>query len=156
MEATLDTLFATIGGKAGIKTRFDETQATDKLDALPTGKYDAELYKGELITSKSGTPGYKAVYKVVDGPHTGRLIFHDLWLTPAAMPRSKGVLAKLQITDAEQLEKPVPVGVIVRVRTRQRVNEFGEAYAEVKDVEYLRTEKPTADPFAPKVEGGVA
>src|SRR6476661_8586165 len=94
-----------------LKATWDQTAAAGELGPLPKGEYIAHLVGGDLRTSKEGTPGYKLSFRVAEGPLAGRRFWHDLWLTPAALPMAKRDLAKLGITNLDQLEQPVPPGI---------------------------------------------
>ena len=62
-------------------------------------------------TSKTkGTPGYKLAFRVLEGDHQGRQFWHDVWLTPAALPMAKRDLAKLGVTALEQLGTAAAAG----------------------------------------------
>ena len=34
------------------------------------------------------TPGYKIEFEILDGDYRGRKLWHDCWLTPAALPQT--------------------------------------------------------------------
>ena len=106
------------GGVAALKQSWDNTQAA-AYDPLPPGIYRFLVAEGRLFNSQSnGTPGYKLVLQGLDGPHAGRRLWHDIWLTPDALARSKYELGELGITDLDQLEQPLPVGLTVEVVRR--------------------------------------
>lgn len=113
---------------------------------------------GGLKTSRGGTPGYSIVFEIVEGAFTGRRLYHDLWLTPAAMPLAKRDLARLGITTAEQLAKPIPPGVLCEVKHVVRVDDDGVQRNVVKGFTVARVDAdPTADKdFAAPPEGGAA
>jgi hypothetical protein len=113
---------------------------------------------GGLKTSRGGTPGYTLVFEVVEGQFTGRRLYHDLWLTPAAMPLAKRDLARLGITTAEQLTKPIPPGILCEVKHVVRTDDDGVQRNAVKSFAVTGVDAdPTADKdFAAPTEGGVA
>ena len=113
---------------------------------------------GALKTSRGGTPGYAIVFEVVEGEFTGRRLYHDLWLTPAAMPLAKRDLARLGITTAEQLAKPIPPGILCEVKHVVRTDDDGVQRNSVKGFTVTRVDAdPTADKdFAAPAEGGAA
>jgi hypothetical protein len=134
------------GARADLARQFEETEVAGDLAPLPRGTYRCRVTGGELVTSKSGTPGFALTFTVDDGEHRGRRLWHNVWLTPAAMPMAKRDLGKLGVTSLDQLDRPLPAGfvcdvaVVVRAdddgTERNRVVTFGAA--EVLD-------DPTAD-----------
>src|SRR5690242_20744099 len=88
-------------GAAGNGGNFDSlwhrTAAADDFGPLPAGEYTFRILSGELFTSKRGTPGYKLALEVSEGGHEGGRAWHDLWLTPAALPMTKRDLAKIGV-----------------------------------------------------------
>jgi len=92
---------------------------------LPRGTYRCRLTDGELVTSKSGTPGYQVVFTVDDGDHKGRRLWHTAWLTPAAMPMSKRDLGRLGIVSLDMLDRPLPGGFVCDVKVALRVDDDG-------------------------------
>ena len=78
--------------------QWNETEAAEDFAPLPGGEYVARIIAGELCASRTNsTPGYKLTFKVLDGEHTGRQFWHDIWLTPAALPMAKRDLGKLGV-----------------------------------------------------------
>lgn len=60
---------------------WDKVQSADDYGTpLPPGKYVCIWRKGELTTSKKGTPSYKLTLEVETGDHAGRKVWHDVWL----------------------------------------------------------------------------
>lgn len=55
---------------------------------LPAGWYAARIDNAARTESRNGTPLVKIVFAVEAGPHTGRLVFADYYLTEAARERS--------------------------------------------------------------------
>jgi hypothetical protein len=91
---------------------WDAAQAAPDFAPLPAGEYRARIIRGELFNAKTGTPGYKLTFEVTEGEHAGRRFWHDLWLTPAALPMTKRDAAKLGVTSLDQLlQKPLPQGI---------------------------------------------
>ena len=86
------------GSQQQLHDAWNSTEAADEFKPLPPGEYLARIVTGELFTAKTkGTPGYKLTFRVVDGEHAGRQFWHDVWLTPAALPMAKRDLAKLGV-----------------------------------------------------------
>lgn len=144
------------GQRDSISRAWGETQAADDFAPLPGGTYDCRVVSGELFSSKTGTPGYKLTFQVLEGEHAGRRVWDDLWLTPAALPMAKRDLAKLGITCLDQLERPLPEGIICRARVALRKADDGTEYNRLRSFEVLRVEPPTPDAFAPTEDIGTA
>jgi hypothetical protein len=118
---------------------------------IPSGVYEAYIVDGQLFISSRGTAGYKVTFEVCHGEYAGRRIWHDLWLTPAAIAMTKRDLEKLGVTTLEQLEGPLPQGIKCRIKVALRQNDAGESYNVVRDFNVIAIERPTADPFAPQL-----
>jgi len=140
------------GGRGDdIGNLWDSTQAADEFAPLPAGKYVCHLVDGELTNSaKKQTPGYKMTFKVIEGEHEGRKVWHDIWLTPAAMSMAKRDLARLGITSPQQLEQPVPRWLRCHVVVVLRADDNGIERNAVKTFDVIGKDEPAADPFAPK------
>ena len=106
---------------------------------------------GELFTAKSGTPGYKLTFRVIEGEHAGRQFWNDVWLTPAALPMAKRDLSKLGVTSVDQLEKPLPSGIRCSCKLALRRDDDGTEYNRVRafDVVGIDSEPAADDDFAP-------
>jgi hypothetical protein len=138
------------GEQNRLQQAWDNTQAADEFDLLPKGDYDARLTSGEPFEAPStGNLGYKLMFVVTDGDHEGRRIWHTLWLTPNAMAWTKRDLKKLGIDSINQLDDPLPRGIVCRLRVVIRKNDDGTEYNEVRRMEVVRIELPEDDPFAP-------
>lgn len=140
------------GGADSLRNQWDQTKAAADFAPLPAGTYTARILSGELFTSRTNaTPGYKLCFRVLDGEHAGRQLWHDLWLTPAALPMTKRDLAKLGVTSVEQLEAPIPPGIRCRVKLALRRDDDGTEYNRVRSFDVLGIDADaTADPdFAP-------
>lgn len=113
---------------------------------------------GSLKAARTGTPGYTLVFEVVEGQFSGRRLYHDLWLTPAAMPLAKRDLARLGITTADQLARPIPPGILCEVKHVIRTEDDGVQRNVVKGFTVTRVDAdPTADKdFAAPAKGGAA
>lgn len=130
--------------------RWQATDAADDYRPLPGGEYVAVVERGELTTvGQKATPSYKLTFRVAEGDHADRLFWHDVWLTPAALPQAKRDLAKLGVTDPTQLERPIPPGIVCRVRLALRRDDDGAERNRVMRFDVLRVEEPAADPYAP-------
>jgi len=128
---------------------WETTEAADDLGPLPAGTYSCRIADGALFTAKSGTPGYKIAFEIIDGDHTGRRAWHDVWLTPAAMGMAKRDLIKIGITHPDQLERPLPRGMLETVKLALRRDDNGTEFNRVKDFKITGIEAIESDPFAP-------
>lgn len=126
------------------------TPAAD-FEPLPSGTYVARIVDGGPAKARTGTPGYKLTFEVAEGEYAGRLVWHDLWLTPAALPVTKRDLAKLGVQSFDQLDGPPPGGIVCRVKVSKRKDDNGTERNRVRTFEVLRRDPPDLDPFAPKV-----
>ncbi len=76
---------------------------------LPEGEYDAEILAGYRGRTCQGSPYYKAVFWVTDGPYAGARFFLDIyWGTEPERQAASRELPKLGITRPEQLDGPPP------------------------------------------------
>jgi hypothetical protein len=138
------------GNGDDFNNRWNDTQAAGDFEPLPPGDYVCLAEAGELFNSgKRGTPGYKLTFRVVEGDHKSRKLWHDCWLTDAAIAQSKRDLGKLGITSLEQLEESLPPGIVCRVRVTLRTDDDGAQRNAVKRFDVLRIETPEADPYTP-------
>lgn len=133
-----------------IQSAWGSTVAASDSDVLPVGEYIADLIKGDGIESRSkGTPGYRLTFEVVEGEHAGSRFWHEVWFTPNAMSRTKRDLAKLGVTELQQLEQPLPAVFRCKVKLVLRRDDDGNESNRVRRFEVIGIEKPAADPFAP-------
>lgn len=138
------------GDQQKLASAWNSTEAAEDFKPLPAGDYVATVESGELFNAKTkGTGGYKLAFRVVEGEHAGRRFWHDIWLTEAALAMAKRDLGKLGVDSLDQLERPLPQGIVCSVKLVLRRDDDGAEYNRVKRFEVLRIEKPEADPFAP-------
>jgi hypothetical protein len=139
------------GGGDDFRNRWNSTQAADDFGPLPPGEYLCRVLRGELFqSSKKKTPGYKITMEVVDGAFAGRRCWADWWLTPPALPMAKRDLSKIGITTPEQLERPLPPGILVRVKVAVHRDDDGNETNKVTRFESAGFED---NPFAPDAAG---
>ena len=105
--------------------QFAEAEVAGDMLPLPRGTYRCRVTDGELVTSKSGTPGYALTFTVDDGEHKGRKLWSTVWLTVAALPLAKRDLAKLGVTSLDMLESPLPGGFVCDVKVAVRADDDG-------------------------------
>jgi len=137
------------GGGDSLRSAWDSAQAASDFAALPADIYRARIIGGELVKAKGGTPGYKLTFKVIEGEHANRHFWHDVWLTPAALPMAKRDLGKLGITSLEQLEAPLPAGIRCKVKLALRRDDDGTEYNKVRTFEVLGIDGMDDAAFAP-------
>ena len=146
-----------LAGDDTIRRDWDKTEAADDFAPLPSGTYVARIIGGELSTATTtGTPGFKLTFRVLEGGHTGRQFWHDVWLTPAALPMAKRDLAKLGVTSLDQLARPLPPGIRCKVRLVLRSDDNGEQVNRVRSFEVVGIDEPERDAFAPDDDTGDA
>jgi hypothetical protein len=131
--------------------QWKDTQAAKELEPLPPGEYRFRILSGELFTSKNGKLAYKLSLEVVEGEHEGRRAWHDIYLTPAALEIAKRDLPKIGVTDLEQLERPLPAGILIRAKVARRKNDDGTEYNRVVRFEPAGIEP--GDAFEPPPDG---
>jgi hypothetical protein len=130
--------------------KWNSTEVAEDFGPLPSGEYIARIIDGRLFAGRTnGTPGYKLTFKVLEGDHAGRQFWHDIWLTPAALPMAKRDLGKLGVTDIQQLERSLPPGIRCRVALAVRRDDDGTEFNRVRRFDVLGIEKPEPDAFAP-------
>ena len=146
------------GGADSLREQWRRTDAATDFAPLPAGTYIARVIGGELIKAKSGTPGYKLTFRVLEGPtgpeYAGRQFWHDIWLTAAALPMAKRDLGKLGITDADHLESPLPPGIRCSCKLALRRDDDGTEYNRLRMFEVIGIDADPAadDDFAPDFE----
>jgi hypothetical protein len=140
-----------VGGD--FRGRWHATDAAQEFDPLPPGTYLLRVIGGDLFNApRKGTPGYRLTLEVAEGEYEGRRLWHDVWLSEAALPLAKRDLAKLGITDPAQLETPPPSGILIRARVALRHDDDGGEHNRLVRFEAAGVEPP--DPFAPDGDGG--
>ena len=158
MDTNNDTprrsLVEILAGKTdAVKQQWANTEAAPEFATLPKGEYVAHLHALELHTSKvKGTPGVSLTFRVCEGDYTGRFLWHDCWLTPAAIPGTKRDLGKLGITTLEQLDDLTvePGRIRCTVKVALRTDDKGSEQNKVRSFAVVGIdEPPAADPFAP-------
>jgi hypothetical protein len=137
------------GGREKLEAAFSAATPAGEFTPLPAGVYVARIVSGALDQSKKGTPEYCITFKVLEGEHAGRQVWHRVYLTAAAMPMAKRDLAKLGITSLDQLERPLPVGLRCNLKLTLRKGDDGAEYNRVKTFEVTGIDKVEDDDFAP-------
>jgi hypothetical protein len=132
---------------------YQATAAAAEYAPLPPGTYIFRIVSGELFTSKkNSTPGYKLRLEVTEGGYVGRHAWTEFWLTPAALPMTKRDLQKIGVTNLEQLEQPLPSGILIRGKLALRHDDDGNESNRLVRFECVGIEPP--DAFAPEEHAG--
>jgi hypothetical protein len=121
----------------------------EDLKPIPAGEYRCRIIDGALFNAKSGTAGYKLTLEVLEGEHAGRRLWHDVWLSEAAVSLAKRDLGKLGVTSLEQLEQPLPEGIVIDARVALRRGDNGEEFNRITRFDVVAIEPPEPEPFAP-------
>lgn len=138
------------GDQGRLREAWTHTKAAEDFAPLPAGEYVARITAGECFNAKTnGTPGYKLSFRVLEGDYEGRQFWHDVWLTPAALPMAKRDLGKLGVTSLEQLETPLPPGIRCKVKLVLRKDDDGTPHNRVLAFEAVGIDAPEDDAFAP-------
>lgn len=153
---SLSSLFAA-HDRQRLETAWKTTEAADEYTPLPSGEYNTHIVAGELTQSRNKKPGYKLTFEVLEGEHSGRRIWHDIWLTEPAIPMAKRDLAKLGVPVKDFvnmmkcLEKPLPQGIRCMVRLAVRTDDDGNKRNRVQTFTVLDIDKPVRNAFHPDV-----
>ncbi len=138
------------GTLESLKEEWDRSEAAGESGPVPPGDYIAHIIEGNLDTSKKkGTPGFKLTFRVCEGDYAGRLFWHDIWLTPAALPFAKRELGKIGVSDLSELERPVPQGIRCLCTVLRQFGEDGGDYNRVRTFQVIAIDEPEADASAP-------
>lgn len=139
------------GQKENLAAKWRSTEAAADFAPLPSGEYVTRITRGELESSRSKcTPGYKLEFTIIEGEYSGRKVWHDCWLTEAALPQTKRDLGKIGVTSLDQLERRLPPGIVCRVRLVVHKDDDGTERNRVRSFDLLRVDPPEAEPFAPQ------
>ena len=138
------------GDREDLARAWGEAKAAEDFAPLPAGDFVARIIGGELSTSRTkGTPSYKLTFRVLEGEHQGRQFWHDVYLTPPALPMAKRDLGKLGVTALEQLEQPLPSGIRCKCKLALHKKDDGTEYNKLKTFEAIGIDPPDVDAFAP-------
>lgn len=139
------------GNLEALRDQWNSTKTATDFLPLPAGTYECHVRDIRLFNATTGTPGVKIRFDVCEGEYVGRALFHDCWLTPAALPQTKRDLLKLGIDSFDTLESAtVPPGRIrCKVRVALRRNDDGVEHNRVVRFDVIGIDEPERDPFAP-------
>jgi hypothetical protein len=103
-----------VKGKSWLDSDWNSVQAApDYGKPIPKGKYPSRLLSADLFQSRNNKPGIKLAFEICEGPHQGRRLWYDIWLTEAAAPGARRDLAKLGVSSKAQLDAGIPPGVFL-------------------------------------------
>jgi len=141
-----------LNGNNNFFNDWGNVKAANEFGPVPPGTYVARIVRGTLDSSKlKGTPSYTLEFEIIEGEFSGRKCWYQIWLTTAAKTQAKRDLDKLGVTDpATQLERPLPEGIICRIKVVVRTEDSGEQFNKVRSFAVERIDAPAADPFAPQ------
>jgi hypothetical protein len=133
---------------------WDSTKPAEDLGLLPAAEYRCRIVDGTLSRAKTGTPSYKLTFEIMDGDHVGRHIWHDIWLSEDAMAMAKRDLGRIGITNFNELDRPLPPGILATVKLAVRKGDDGIERNVVRDFRVIALEAAEPNPFAPDAAPG--
>jgi hypothetical protein len=143
------------GSENDLEALWNSTEAAADYKPLPPGHYIVHLIAGEKNQSRNkGTPCFKMTFRVIEGPHANRQVWHEVWLTPKAIGMAKRDLAKIGITSPKQMEAPIPPGLRCKLHVVIHRDDDGTERNRLRDFEVIGRDTPEADPFAPEPPKG--
>lgn len=147
----MGTLTDILNGGGDFFDDWDNVQASDELGPIPPGTYEAYATDGKIAQARTGTPSYQLEFTVVNhDDHTNRKCWYDIWLTEPNRKSAKRDLLKLAIDKPkQQLEMPLPPGILCRIKVVIQTSNKGNEFNRVKNFEVIRVDEPKEHPFAP-------
>lgn len=133
-----------------LEAAWKTTKPADDFRPIPPGEYKCRIVDGSLFNAKKGTPGYKLAFEVIEGEHVGRKCWHDVWLSEPALPMARRDLGKIGVTSFDQLEGPLPPGIVITAKIIIRKGDNGEESNRVSRFDVIGIEPPERDPFHPR------
>ncbi|QDT14606.1 hypothetical protein [Alienimonas californiensis] len=138
------------GDRRDFAADFDAAEAAPEYTPVEADEYIADLVDGGLAQHpRTKTPSYKTVFEIAEGPHKGRRLYKDYYLSGPALPYSKAGLAKICVKTAAELEA-APEVVRCRLNVSLRESDSGTEYNEVDKVTVLGPVDASLNPFPPK------
>lgn len=155
---TFSSIFNNITGES-LEQLWNSTEAAGDYSPLPAGKYLCVAAGGELGKARTGTPYYRVLFEVAEGPHAGRRVAHDVYLSPKAIALAKRDLSRLGINSVAGLERPLPRALLCEVRIALRKDDDGTEFNRVRGFEVrgpapLPAAPAQPDPGTGKPQGG--
>lgn len=140
-----------------VRQLFDHTEAAPALsDTVPKGEYVAHWIGIKQDHASTGTPRVVLAFEIIDGEFLGKRLWQDLYLTPAAVARSKRELAKLDVTTADDFVRPIPHWIRCSLRVIVEIGNDGKPRNKIADFGVLSVDHEQPDPFAPQADGGAS
>jgi hypothetical protein len=148
----LSDILLTNSEREQLSRLWSNTKPADDLKPIPRGVYRCRIVRGELFRSRKDNLGYKLTLEVAEGEHAGRRLWHDVWLTDDGAKYALRDLGKLGVESQEQLDAPLPEGIIVAANVVLRRGDDGTERNELKHshpFDVIGIEPPAPEPFAP-------
>ena len=133
--------------RENLEKAWDKTEAAGDFAATTVGRVHLPRPVRRTVQRQEGHSRLQTHPEVTKGDHEGRRVWHDLWLTPTALPMSKRDLAKLGVKHLDQLEQPLPQGILVKLKLSLRKDDDGNDYNCVRSFEVIGVEP--GDAFEP-------
>lgn len=124
---------------------FDQAQAAGEARSIPEGAYRLRVDKVDFHAAKNGTASVRLSLVVDEGELKGSRIWHQLWLTQAAMEYTKRDLAKLGITNLNDLS--IHPGTVIAASVKTEADDNGGERSRVQSFDVVgRIADPSEDP----------
>jgi hypothetical protein len=140
------------GERERLEKLWANTKPATDLNPIPPGKYRCRIADGSPFEAKTGTKGYRIDFVVLDGEHAGRRLFHSVYFTEGGARYALLDLSKIGVVRLEQLDSPLPEGIIVEANVVLRRGDDGSEYNELRRTcpfVVVAFEPPAPEPFAP-------
>jgi hypothetical protein len=111
---------------------------------VPKGAYRATLIEGgPAVSPVKGTKSYKLVFAITeDGPYVGRRLFLDLYMTRAALPRTKAQLKLVGITEFDQTQRALERRFECEIRVVIECDNDNTERSKVREFKVIRAIDP--------------
>ncbi len=116
--------------RSDLASAFDKAVPAQRTQLLPEGTYIVKLRAGAFGESSSGKRRWTATYEITKGPHKGRIVYEDFYLTDAAMPFSRSRLGAMGLAKYADIEHP-PLEKPYELSIRHRTGNDQQVYADV-------------------------
>jgi hypothetical protein len=140
----------------GLRSKWTKTAPAADLTPIPKGEYVCTLDDIRPDESKKGTPRLKITISVAQGEYAGRKVFHDAYLSDAALPYTLRLLGKIGLDDLDAIDRGIPPGIMVRAWITLKTRDDGEQINEIKNWELAAVNAPSVDSAGPQLAPGPA
>ena len=117
-----------------LEKQFQQVIKAEEYQPLPTGSYEVRAVGGELLENINATEFYRVRFVIVTGPHTGRHVHHQIWLTEKSLPYAKRDLEVLGIYSLGELDGWEPDNTVYKVVLTQNTSTSGVVFNKVFSV----------------------